>query len=74
MLAADVQDAVFLVEIFLNESFDNAFFCVFFIYFFIYIQQIKVTTHNKFKIKILTHGQIRTLNQTINIFIKILQS
>ena len=37
----------------------------FLIFFFIYIQKIKVTTHNKFKIKVLTHGQKRTLNQTI---------
>ena len=28
-------------------------------------EQIKDTTHNKSKRKILTHGQIRTLNQTI---------
>ena len=38
---------------------------IFFIFFFLYIQQIKDTTHNKSKRKILTHGQIRTLNQTI---------
>ena len=40
------------------------FFC-FFLFCFLYIQKIKVTTHNKFKIKVLTHGQKRTLNQTI---------
>ena len=39
----------------------------FFFFFFLYIQQIKDTTHNKSKRKILTHGQIRTLNQTIQI-------
>ena len=37
----------------------------FFFFFFFYIQQIKDTTHNKSKRKILTHGQTRTLNQTI---------
>ena len=40
-------------------------FIFFFFIFFLYIQKIKVTTHNKFEIKILTHGQIRKLNQTI---------
>ena len=37
----------------------------FFFFFFLYIQKIKVTTHNKVKWKILTHGQIRTHKQTI---------
>ena len=37
----------------------------FFSFFYIYILKIKVPTHNKGERKILTHGQIRTLNQTI---------
>ena len=44
------------------ENVDVSFF---FFFFFFYIQQIKDTTHNKSKRKILTHGQTRTLNQTI---------
>ena len=37
----------------------------FFFFFFYIFSKIKDTTHNKSKRKILTHGQIRTLNETI---------
>ena len=59
---ADV-DPFLCLQSYLNQYFH--FFYNFFFFFFFYIQQIKVTTHNKSKRKILTHGQIRTLNQTI---------
>ena len=55
------MEVINVTYIFPRKIYSNLFIY----FFFLYIQKIKVTTHNKFEIKILTHGQIRTLNQTI---------